>query len=60
MTMSLLARARVVIVAAFGEGKRAAINAARRGRDESIPISRLMSRSPAAVLLLDVAAAGMR
>ena len=60
LTLPLLARARRVVVAAFGAAKRPVMHAALHDRHSDLPIIRLLQSAAAPVLLMDVAAAGGR
>lgn len=53
MTMSVLADAGIVVVAAFGASKRTAMRGALDRSDATSPISRLLSRAASSLVLLD-------
>ena len=53
LTLSVLANASVVIVAAFGASKAEAISGALHGKDPSVPIAELLRRASSSLVLLD-------
>jgi 6-phosphogluconolactonase len=57
LTLPTLAAARLIVVAAFGQGKASVVRAALEDRESSLPLALVLARAPNALVLLDGPAA---